>query len=264
MRSRIFAIAALTGFATAALAQETKPPPPQRQPTGMKFVPNDVDWEHPVYAAAFDDASALEDWKLECGLRMGVAAGNLVLESTPGSTQSETHANHLVCWLTKEMPADFLLEFTVRPQNRKQGLNIVFFSARGLHGESVFDPALKPRDGFFSQYHSDDLNSYHVSYCAAGRGTAHVRKNAGFHLVAEGKDLVTDGAPDAFQTLRIYKRAGVMRCTVDDIVSLAYDDDGTTFGPVWTHRGWIGLRQMAHTVRCEYGHFKVWPLKPAR
>ena len=41
------------------------------------------------------------------------------------------------------------------------------------------------------------------------------------------------------------------------MLSLAYDDDGTTFGPVWTHRGWIGLRQMGHTVRCEYGDPKT-------
>lgn len=49
---------------------------------------------------------------------------------------------------------------------------------------------------------------------------------------------------------------------VDDIVSVAYDDDGKTFGPVWNHSGWIGLRQMAHTVRCEYEHLKVLACRP--
>jgi hypothetical protein len=73
-----------------------------------------------------------------------------------------------------------------------------------------------------------------------------------------------DDPAGSFQTVRIYKRGGAIRCLVDDVVALAYDDDGATFGPVWTHRGWIGLRQMAHTVRCEYGHVKVWPLKPAK
>jgi rhamnogalacturonyl hydrolase YesR len=239
-------------------------PAPQRQPTGTAFVPADVDWDHPAYQTGFDDPDVLQDWKLEGGLRMSVADGNLVLQSAPGSTQSEPNADHLVCWLTREMPADFLLEFTVRPENRKQGLNIVFFNARGRRGESIFDPAIAPRDGLFKQYHSGDLNCYHVSYWAAGRGTANLRKNHGFHLVAEGKDLVTDGAAGAFQTVRVYKRGGMIRCTVDDVISLAYDDDGTTFGPVWTHSGWIGLRQMGHTVRCEYGHVKVWPLKPDR
>ena len=116
--------------------------------------------------------------------------------------------------------------------------------------ESIFDPALAPRDGLFKLYHSGDLNCYHISYWAAGRGTANCRKNRGFHLVAEGKDLVTDGPAGTFQTVRIYKRGGKIRCTVDDVLSVAYDDDGTTFGPVWTHGGWIGLRQMGHTVRC--------------
>lgn len=235
---------------------------PQRQRTGMKFIPADVDWERPVYQTSFDGPAALEDWKLEGGLRMSVANGSLILESKPGSTKSEANANHLVCWLKKEMPADFLLEFTVRPQNRKQGLNIVFFNARGIRGQSIFDSALASRDGSFEQYHSGDLNCYHISYWAAGRGSVNVRKNRGFHFVAEGKDLVTDGPADAFQTVRIYKRGGVIRCMVDDLVSVAYDDDGTTFGPTWTHRGWIGLRQMGHTVCCEYGHLKVWPLRP--
>ena len=122
MTSALLAIVA--ALSTVAAASQPSAPPPQQQPTGMKFVPADVDWDHPVYESSFDDPRALEDWKLEGGLRMSVADGNLVLQSTPGSTQSETNANHLVCWLTKEMPADFLLKFSVRPENRKQGLNI--------------------------------------------------------------------------------------------------------------------------------------------
>lgn len=227
-----------------------------------KFIPEDVDLQHPVYQTSFADEAALKDWLLEGGIRMSVAAGNLILESRPGSVRSDTDANHLVCWLKRRIPADFLLEFTVCPENRKQGLNIVFFSTRGVHGETVFDPALKPRDGYFDQYHSGDLNGYHISYWAAGRGTANVRKNKGFHLVATGKDLVTDAPADRFQTIRIYKRGGKIRLMVDDRISVAWDDDGKAYGPVWNHSGWIGLRQMAHTVRCRYGYVKVFPLNP--
>ena len=152
------------------------------------------------------------------------------------------------------MPADFLLEFKVRPQDRKQGLNIVFFNARGLHGESIFDPTLKPRSGIFAQYHSGDLNNYHISYWAGERGTANVRKNAGFQLVATGKDLVAPAPADPFQTTRLYKRGGTIRLMVDDVIEVAFDDDGKTYGLLWTHSGWIGLRQMAHTVRCVSVH----------
>jgi hypothetical protein len=48
---------------------------------------------------------------------------------------------------------------------------------------------------------------------------------------------------------------------VDDVISVAYDDDGKKDGPVWNHPGWIGLRQMGHTVRCEYDYLKVYPCK---
>jgi hypothetical protein len=247
-------LALLCLVATCGFAAEGDPP--FHPSVGQRFVPADIDWDHPVYQTNFDDASVLKEWKLEGGKRVSVEKGKLVLESEPGQRD-----DHLVCWLTKEMPAEYVLEFTVRPQNRKEGLNIVFFSNRGAKGESIFDPALKPRNGVFKQYHSSDLNGYHISYWAGDRGTANVRKNTGFKLVATGPDRVRDAPADAFQTIRIYKRGGTIRLTVDDIISVAFDDDGKTHGPVWDHAGWIGLRQMGHTVRCEYDSLTVYPVK---
>lgn len=235
----------------------TPPEPPFHRSVSERFVPADVAWDRPVYATGFDDESALRDWRLEGGERMRVENGRLVLESRPGERN-----NHLVCWLTRELPAEYLLEFSMRPQNRQDGLTIVFFSTRGAGGLSVFDPALKARDGNFRQYHSSDLNGYHISYWAGERGTANVRKNSGFRLVASGPDLVRAAPADRFQVIRIYKRGGTIRLTVDDIVSVAFDDDGKTHGPVWAHAGWIGLRQMGHTVRCDYEYLSVYPLRP--
>lgn len=228
---------------------------------GQRFAPADVDWEHPVYENAFTDDDALQDWRLEGGKGMRVQKGRLVLESEPPNPTLSATSNHLVCWLAKEMPADFLLEFKVCPRDRNKGLNIVFFNARGLHGESIFEPTLMPRSGIFTQYHSGDLNNYHVSYWAGGRGTANVRKNKGFTLAATGPDLIAQAPADAFQTVRLYKRGGTIRLAVDDVISVAYDDDGKASGPVWTNPGWIGLRQMAHTVRCEYDDLKIYPCK---
>ena len=230
--------------------------PPFHSSVGQRFVPDDVDWARPAYQTTFDDSAALRDWRLEGGKRMTIENGKLVLESDPGNRE-----NHLVCWLTREMPAEFLLEFTMRPQNRKDGLNIVFFSTRGTKGQEIFDPTLKPRSGIFAQYHSSDLNGYHISYWAGDRGTANVRKNAGFKLVATGPDRVVGAPADAFQVVRVYKKGGTIRLMVDDVISVAFDDDGRTYGPVWNHAGWIGLRQMGHTVRCEYDALKVYPLK---
>lgn len=231
---------------------------PQHHQLGKRFTPANVDYDHPVYESSFEDQAALSDWRLEGGKRMSIAEGNLVLESQP----TPDDGNHLVCWLAKEVPADFLLEFTVRPQDRKRGLNIVFFNTRGVKGESIFDPTLQTRNGVFKQYHSGDLNSYHVSYWAGDRGFSNLRKNHGFHLVSSGKDYIIAGEPNAFQTVQIYKRAGNIRVTVDGLVAVAFDDDGKTFGPVHKHSGWIGLRQMGHTQRCEYGHVKIYGLLP--
>jgi hypothetical protein len=227
---------------------------------GQTLIPADVDWEHPVYSTTFDDPAELSRWVLEGGKRAAIEDGHLVLESTPPVEGEKS--DHLVFWLNEVFPADFLLEFSIRPQNRKHGLAIVFFNARGINGESIFDPALKPRDGVFKQYHSSDLNNYHISYWAGDRGTANIRKNAGFNLVATGPDLVTGGAADTFQTVRIYKKGGNIRLIVDDVISAAWDDDGVTYGPVHTNDGWIGLRQMRHAIHCEYDHLKVYPLLP--
>ena len=230
---------------------------------GDKFLPQDVSRAQAVYETSFDSPDVLKQWRLEGGKRMSVSDGNLILESDPTKLGPNGKCNdHLVCWLDKELPADFLIEFTVRPKDRKEGLNIVFFSACGLKGESVFDPNLTPRDGSYKQYHSGDLNCYHISYWAAGRGTANLRKSAGFHLVAEGQDLISGAPQDAFQTVRVYKRGGAIRLMVDDVVALAWNDDGKSKGPIYDRPGWFGLRQMGHTLRCEYGDVKIYPLKP--
>lgn len=254
---RIFFALLLVLDVSPALMAADPAEPPQHPLVGQRFVPTDVDWQHPVYASTFDNDATLADWKLEGGKRLSIENGRLVLESDPAIEK-----NHLVCWLVKEMPGDFLLEFKLRPRNRKDGLNIVFFNTRGLRGENIFDPALAPRSGDFKQYHSGDLNGYHVSYWAGDRGTANVRKNKGFALVATGPDLVANAPEDAWQTIRLYKRGGTIRLMVDDVISVAFDDDGKSHGPVWTHTGWIGLRQMAHTIRCEYDDLKVHPLQP--
>ncbi len=225
-------------------------------------LPDDVDADHPVYQTSFDDPSDLADWRLEGGRVMSVAQGNLVLENDRKIVGTRTHSDHLVCWLTREVPADFLLEFTVRPEDRHRGLNIVFFNARGLHGENIFEPPIKPRDGLFIKYTRGDINNYHISYWASGRDTAHLRKNKGFHHVATGKDLVEPADPDTFQLIRIYKRGGLIRLTVDGRLALEYEDDGKGHGPVHDHSGWIGLRQMAYTIRCTYGYLRIFPLKP--
>ena len=253
----------ILAVAGSAGAEEQPVLPAALPKPGEKFLPPDIDLAKPVYETSFESPEVLKLWTLEGGKQMSISDGCLVLQSDADKKGPTGIGNdHLVCWLNQELPADYLIEFTVRPTNRKEGLNIVFFSARGLKGESIFDPGLKLRDGTYNQYHSSDLNCYHISYWAAGRGTANLRKSKGFHLVAEGRDLICDAPAGAFQTVRVYKRGGTIRLTVDEVVALAWNDDGKTHGPVIDQPGWFGLRQMGHTQRCEYGHVKVHRWKP--
>jgi hypothetical protein len=229
--------------------------------TGEKFVPRDVDWDHPVYATSFESDEVLAGWQLEGGRSVRIEGGDLVLDNGVVDGQGDDKARHLVCWLKREVPADFLLEFTVQPKHRDQGLNIIFFNARGVGGQSIFSDELQKRDGTFNQYHSGEIDNYHTSYWAAGRDTANLRKNKGFHLVSVGKDLVAEAPDGTMQTVRLYKRGGHIRLMVDDVVAVSFDDDGKRYGPVHEHAGWVGLRQMAHTESCRYGELKVYPLK---
>ncbi len=88
-----------------------------------------------------------------------------------------------------------------------------------------------------------------------------MRKNYGFNLVASGKDYFMDAAPDTFQVVQIYKWENRIRVLIDGKVAVAFDDDGKTYGAVHTHSGWIALRQMGFTQRCEYKDLAVYPLK---
>jgi hypothetical protein len=244
---------------------------PVRHPAnGTLFQPRDVDLSRPVYQTDFNDPGELRNWVLEGGKAARIEEGVLVLESeramVPGATRDRhelfyrSNRDHLVYWLKQEIPENFFLELVLRPEDRNSGLNIVFFSYRGVHAESIFDPALAPRDGTFKQYHSSDLKGYHVSYWAAPRGTVHIRKNPGFHLVAVSDSKSIAESPLAFNVLTIYKRGGKIRVALNDRVIVAWDDDGGSFGPVISQPGWIGLRQMGYTLRTEYDRLAIYPL----
>lgn len=186
------------------------------------------------------------DWILEGNARAWTGDAQLHMESTGG---------HLVLWNTREFPADFLLEFTVSPHNSSDGVNIVFFSARGRDGGSIFDLKQPWRDGDFATYRVGEMNCYHTSYWAGVRATSHIRKNHGFHLVAKGSDYITSHRAGRHR-VRILKMGARIAVEVNDKISVQWTDDGATFGPVWKE-GAIGLRQMSHSGRCSYADFRV-------
>ena len=195
------------------------------------------------------------DWVLDGKGTARTEEGRLLLSN---------EQDDVVLWNTRKFPADFLLEFGVFPHDPNKGLNIVFLAAMGRDGGGIFDLAQPRRAGAFKAYHSGALNSYHVSYWAtdehgAARGTAHIRKNYGLHLVAQGSDFIT-GQGKGPHVVRVLKIGGNIQVEVDGKIAVRWTDDGSAFGPI-LEEGFIGLRQMAHTQSCRYTHFHVWAAK---
>jgi hypothetical protein len=113
-------------------AQPKKRSRPPHLLAGQKLVPQDVDWEHPIYQTSFDGPAVLKDWRVEGGKSMHIADGKLILESQLGSTHSEPKANHLVGWLAKEVPGDYLKVLPLTPSPRpEQPTHAEFRSAPG-------------------------------------------------------------------------------------------------------------------------------------
>lgn len=202
------------------------------------------------------------EWVLEGGASARTEDGRLHLANEGG---------HLVCWNTRPFPGDFLLEFGVVPRDSNRGLNIVFFCAAARGGGGIFDLGQPRRGGEFKNYHSGEIDCYHASYWATqrdgtARGTAHLRKNHGFHLVAEGPDLIAGAGSDPAgpgpagpvpHRVRLLKLGGGIAVEVNGRVSLRWSDDGAALGPA-LRDGLVGLRQMEHSGSCAYTHFRVW------
>ena len=196
------------------------------------------------------------DWVFEGPGKAWTQCGRLHIESA-----RPKEAGHVVLWNTRAFPADFLLEFGMSPQDSSMGLNIVFFCATSRVGGGIFDLGLPRRDGVFRNYHSGALDSYHVSYWAVAptgvpRRTANLRKNHGFFLPACGTDRIA-GQGVGPHTVRLLKVGNKIWLETRGQLSLVFDDDGATYGPV-LGGGRMGLRQMGHTHRASYTHFKVW------
>lgn len=194
----------------------------------------------------------LEGFKLEGAGAMSFPLGRLRLEST------QDDAN-IVLWCPEDFPPNITVEWDFWPI-REPGLCILFFHARGRHGEDLFD--LQPRTGPYDQYHHGDLDTYHVSYFRrrwpAERAfhTCNLRKSYGFHLVAQGADPIpgVDDADGPYQ-LRLDLRGGEITFAVNDLVSFRWYDDRPLPG------GKLGFRQMAPMIG-EYANLRVTALSP--
>ncbi len=208
-----------------------------------------------IYKNSLASSGEVKDWKME-------GPGVTEFKEDWMEMYSPDERFHHVFWCPKDFPGSFVAEWEVQNLDTDAGLCIIFFSAKGDKGESIFDPSFPKRDGTFNQYtKSKHFNNYHISYYANGRDNpgreiSHLRKNKGFELVQE----VEPGIPvksTAVHKMTLIKDSAHIVMFVDDRKIIDWTDDGQN-QPVWRD-GKIGLRQMQWT-HFRYRNFKIWGL----
>ena len=166
---------------------------------------------------------------------------------------SEGQKANFVFWCPEDLPPDVAVSWDFWPI-REPGLCILFFAAKGLHGEDLFDPKLVRRTGEYAMYHHGDINALHVSYFRRKHPrerafqTCNLRKSYGFHLVAQGADplpSVEDARPPYH--VKLIKCGAEVAFSINDLPILHWVDDGQTYGS-FLGGGKIGFRQMAPLI----------------
>jgi hypothetical protein len=178
----------------------------------------------------------------------------------------EGQAANFVYWCPEDFPRDVEIVWEFSPL-KEPGLSMLFFAARGRHGEDLFDRRLKPRTGPYAQYHHGDIDALHVSYFRRSLPeerafhTCNLRKSYGFHLVAQGADPIPSvGDAQGPYRLRLSAFNGLVEFSINDLSIFRWKDDGQTYGPA-LRGGKIGFRQMAPLI-ADYTNLTVHALEP--
>ena len=103
----------------------------------------------------------VKDFILEGNAKVSFVNGKLRLKNVLSAVEGQK-ANY-VFWCPVDFPSDVLIKWKFRPIE-EPGLAIMFFSAKGINGEDLFDSSLAPRTGEYPLYHHGDINAFHVSY----------------------------------------------------------------------------------------------------
>lgn len=209
-----------------------------------------------IYSNLFNQLTELKEWKME---------GPGIAEMKEGAMHmySPNEEGHHVFWCPLDFPSSFIAEWDAQNIEDDAGLCIIFFSAKGLKGESIFDSSLPKRStGIFTDYTKGAINCYHISYYANAkddphRDTSHLRKNKGFYLVQQGKAGIPINSKE-WHHLKLIKNQQHIVMYVDDREIINWMDNGSLYGSVLTD-GKIGFRQMKWT-HFAYKNFSVWNL----
>ena len=189
-----------------------------------------------VYENKLSCENDVKDFVLEGSAEIYFENGKMRMKNALSADLGQK--SNFVYWCNEDFPSDVQIEWEFRPIE-EPGLAILFFSAKGVNGEDLFDPSLQERDGQYNLYHSGDINAYHVSYFRRkwdeerGFHTCNLRKSKGFHLVVQGADPIPN-CEDAFESyhIKLVKKDGKIDFIIDDLPVFSWQDDGKEYGPV--------------------------------
>lgn len=219
-----------------------------------------------LYQNPLGSPSDLEGFSMEGPGVTSFPQGRLRLESTADPAAGQ--AANLVLWCPEEFGDGIEISWDFHPLH-EPGLAILFFHAAGSGGRDLFDASMAARTGPYDQYHSSDVETYHVSYfrrmwpTERRFHTCNLRKSPGFHLVAQGADPLP-AALDADPPYRVAVRVfdGRVDFAIDDLTLFSWQDADAPGGPR-LRGGRIGFRQMAPLV-AEYANLTVTRWAPAQ
>lgn len=209
-----------------------------------------------IYENDFSDPAQVADWVMEGPGKTEFRDGWMHMFS-PGEEY------HHVFWCPADFPDSIIVEWEAQNIEPDAGLCILFFGAKGVNGEDIFDPSLPARDGDFTWYIKDTLRSYHISYYAntpqkPDRNTAHLRKNNRFRLVYSGEEGIPTESTEIHR-LKLIKYGPLIRFYVDDRQVIDWIDSPENDPRPFYKSGKIGFRQMQWT-HFRYRNFKVWSI----
>jgi hypothetical protein len=219
-----------------------------------------------IYRNPLARESDVADWIREGQPTVTFTDGAMQLSNELDSSLGQA-ANYLF-WAPPVIEGSFRATWTFRPLE-EPGLAMFWFCAAGRNGEDLFDPSLAARAGNYRQYHSGDINAYHLSYFRRKNPderafhTCNLRKSHGFHLVCQGADPIPSVADvqDAFR-IEVVKLGNQIRFAIDDLVLFSWLDDGSVGGPP-LDSGRFGFRQMAPLVAL-YSDFHVESIREVK
>ncbi len=218
--------------------------------------------ERLIYENPLASEKDVAGWILEGKAKISFENGCMRLENAMSADNGQK-ANY-VFWCDREFPDNIMITWNFKPI-REPGLAIMFFAAKGINGEDIFDEKLQKRTGEYPLYHHGDINAFHVSYFRRKEPderqfhTCNLRKSYGFHLVTQGADPIPDvtDCVDPYR-MKVIKKTERVEFYVNDLMSFAFDDDGKTYGDT-LKEGKIGFRQLAPMIG-EYSDLRVYSL----